>query len=96
MAKIPKVHRINPEDLKRGTIVERSEHPKLKASEARQVARDHLEMDSSYYSENGGSGRSVVILNQNVKAVAQRKKKQPPKQKQGFNVLTWGNELIGL
>ena len=76
MADIPKVQRIRQTDLARGAKVERSEHPWAKGPVATRIAKDHLESDPDYYKSGGGRTESVVILNQNVRATAPRKKKK--------------------
>ena len=83
MAEIPKVHRVNSEDLKVGAVVEQREHPWASPRTAKRIARDHLKESPSYYSMGGGKGQDVnVTLAQNVKAIAPRtKKKQMPQSK---------------
>ncbi len=72
------VHKIDQKDLEVGATIEKSEHPWMSKSQARRTAKDHIAEDPNAYAENkGGGGKSVVILNQNVKAMAPRKKKKP-------------------
>ena len=81
MANVQKVHRIRATDLATGTKIEKSEHPWAGKETAKRIAKDHLAEDPNYYGGGSeGNAKSVVILNQNVKATTPRKKKAPPKQ----------------
>jgi hypothetical protein len=95
---VEKVHRVRASALEVGEKVERSEHPWASPKVARQIARDHLERNPNEYSGGGkDEERTVVILNQNVKAVPARKKKkvQPRQEPSGpgwipQNLRMWG------
>ncbi len=97
MSDTPKVERVNANDVKRGAMVEKAEHPWTTPTQAKRIARDHLKENPRYYgnTQNGShpdSAGSVVILNQNVKAVPPRKHRKP--QPKPFNILTYGSELL--
>lgn len=73
------VHKVKASDLEVGEQVEKSEHPWASRAVARKIASDHLKENPSAYSKSGKEEeRTVVILNQNVKATMPRKKKKPP------------------
>lgn len=79
------VHRISKDDLKTGTNIERSEHPWASPTVARRLAEDHLRQNPSAYKSGsceGGGERTVVVLNQNVKAQMPRKKRKVEQQQQ--------------
>ena len=98
MSASPKVERVNAEDVKRGAMIEKTEHPWMSRPVATRTATDHIRENPAYYGSSKNTSHpqnagSVVILNQNVKAVpAHKRKRQPPKQQ--FNILTYGNELL--
>lgn len=91
-----KVDRVKATDISRGAMVEKAEHPWATKTVARQIAKDHLKENPGYYGRSGEQTgeRTVVILNQNVKAVPPHKRKKPVKTESGFNIMTWGNELL--
>lgn len=99
MAEIPKVHRVNADDLKVGAVVEQREHPWASPRTAKRIARDHLKESPGYYSMGGGGkGQDVnVTLAQNVKAIAPRKKKKqmPQPKDTGPSWIPRGMRLYG-
>ena len=97
MSDTPRVARVNPDDVKRGAMIERSEHTWMTKRQATMTATDHLRENRAYYgnSKEGShpqSAGTVVVLNQNVKAVTPRKHRKP--QPKPFNILTYGSELL--
>ena len=91
------VERVSAEDIKLGALVEKAEHPWMTMNQATRTSRDHITENKNYYGEHGNahpqSAGTVVILNQNVKAMPPHKKKKPP-QPQPFNILNYGMDLL--
>ncbi len=82
MATIPRVKKVEvprakSDDLKIGTLIEKSEHKWASPATARKIARDHLKENPRYYTSKGDASTDVnLVLQQNVKAVARRKTKK--------------------
>jgi hypothetical protein len=102
MADIPKVHRVNSEQIKTGTAIEHAEHPSLSKATARTIAMDHIKQNPSSYTgnnkkggANAGGGGTIVIINEKVHISSTPKKKKEPKPvRQAPAWQTWGSELL--
>lgn len=76
---VEKVSRIRSEDLQIGVAVEKKKHPWISTPMAKKIARDNLHNNRNAYTSGSQSESTTVVLNQNVKAIApkKRKKKSP-------------------
>jgi|FreactcultureFD7_1027221.scaffolds.fasta_scaffold13648_2 hypothetical protein len=100
MAEIPKVHRVNSEQIKTGTAIEQAEHPWASKTTARKIAEDHLRQNPQEYKAGNktgshGGGGTIVIINEKVHISSTPKKKKPPVPLQQAPAWqTWGSELL--
>jgi hypothetical protein len=103
MAETPKVHKVDPDQIKTGTAIEKAEHPWASTATAKKIAMDHISQNSSAYTgkkgggANAGSGGgTVVIINERVhiSSTPKKPKPKPEPQNQPFQWWNYGRELL--
>ena len=102
MAETPKVHKVDPDQIKTGTAIEQAEHPWASKATARKIAEDHLRSNPSEYkagSKSGshaGGGGTIVIINEkvHVSSTPKKTKPKPEPQQQQFQWWNYGSELL--
>ena len=103
MAETPKVHKVDPDQIKTGTAIEKAEHPWASTATAKKIAQDHIRENPKAYTGSGnkgganaGGGGTIVIINEkvHVSSTPKKTKPKPEPQQQQFQWWNYGSELL--